>query len=94
MVPTYFRRELRDRVLQRPSRLRTFLPVVVMPGLVPGIHVFKLRKKESYKLRKKESYERKTWMAGTKPGHDGGGCRDLLRKNQPSAPRRWQDATR
>src|SRR3954468_22313069 len=24
MVPTYFRRELRDRVLQRPSRLRTF----------------------------------------------------------------------
>ena len=25
MVPTYFRRELRDRVLQRPSRLRTFL---------------------------------------------------------------------
>src|ERR1700730_11453294 len=23
MVPTYFRRELRDRVLQRPSRLRT-----------------------------------------------------------------------
>src|SRR5258708_15473520 len=25
MVPTYFRRELRDRALQRPSRLRTFL---------------------------------------------------------------------
>src|SRR4029078_11975169 len=25
MVPTYFRRELRDRVLQRPSPLRTFL---------------------------------------------------------------------
>src|ERR1700730_17807312 len=25
MVPTYFRRELRDRVLQRPSRLRTFV---------------------------------------------------------------------
>ena len=24
MVPTYFRRELRDRALQRPSRLRTF----------------------------------------------------------------------
>src|SRR5271169_3504727 len=44
MVPTYFRRELRDRVLQRPSRLRTFLPVVVMPGLVPGIHVFTLPK--------------------------------------------------
>src|SRR5260370_9043153 len=28
MVPTYFRRELRDRVLQRPSRLRTFCFVV------------------------------------------------------------------
>src|ERR1700731_4090566 len=25
MVPTYFRRELRDRVLQRPSRLRAFV---------------------------------------------------------------------
>src|ERR1700722_10513637 len=25
MVPTYFRRELRDRALHRPSRLRTFL---------------------------------------------------------------------
>src|SRR5246127_3903354 len=25
MVPTYFRRELRDRVLQRPLRLRTFV---------------------------------------------------------------------
>jgi len=28
-----------------------------MPGLVPGIHVFL-------------SLEAKTWMAGTKPGHD------------------------
>jgi hypothetical protein len=28
----------------------------VMPGLVPGIHVFAARK---------------TWMAGTMPGHDG-----------------------
>jgi hypothetical protein len=27
-----------------------------MPGLVPGIHVLK--------------FDRKTWMAGTKPGHD------------------------
>src|ERR1700720_2515971 len=45
MVPTYFRRELRDRVLQRPSRLRAFflLVIVVMPGLVPGIHVLTLR---------------------------------------------------
>src|ERR1700722_11442347 len=35
MVPTYFRRELRDRALQRPSRLRTFVSnsiVVVMAG--------------------------------------------------------------
>jgi hypothetical protein len=28
-----------------------------MPGLVPGIHVFL-------------SFAAKTWMAGTKPGHD------------------------
>src|ERR1700756_3393866 len=32
MVPTYFRRELRDRVLQRPSRLRTFV-FVLSPSL-------------------------------------------------------------
>jgi hypothetical protein len=31
---------------------------VVMPGLVPGIHVLALLERE------------KTWMAGTKPGHD------------------------
>jgi hypothetical protein len=31
---------------------------VVMPGLVPGIHVLA-------SVRQK-----KTWMAGTKPGHD------------------------
>jgi hypothetical protein len=31
--------------------------LVVMPGLVPGIHVW--------------LQDRKTWMAGTKPGHDG-----------------------
>ena len=30
---------------------------LVMPGLVPGIHVL-------------EHEVRKTWMAGTKPGHD------------------------
>jgi hypothetical protein len=28
-----------------------------MPGLVPGIHVLKI-------------WMKKTWMAGTKPGHD------------------------
>src|SRR6202034_3495592 len=42
MVPTYFRRELRDRALQRPSRLRTFLSnsnIAVMAGLVPAIHL-------------------------------------------------------
>src|SRR5450432_1922274 len=32
MVPTYFRRELRDRALQRPSRLRTFF-FVLPPSL-------------------------------------------------------------
>src|SRR5947208_4377242 len=30
MVPTYFRRELRDRVLQRRSRLRTFVLFVCL----------------------------------------------------------------
>ncbi len=29
-----------------------------MPGLVPGVHVLATRQ------------EKKTWMAGTKPGHD------------------------
>ena len=33
-----------------------------MPGLVPGIHVFDHATKS------------KTWMAGTKPGHDGDIC--------------------
>jgi hypothetical protein len=32
-----------------------------MPGLVPGIHVFLL-----------SGTTKKTWMAGTTPGHDGG----------------------
>src|SRR4030088_3606335 len=34
MVPPYFRRELRDRALQRPSRLRTFIFCrrVISPG--------------------------------------------------------------
>jgi hypothetical protein len=31
-----------------------------MPGLVPGIHDLMLL------------WDFKTWMAGTKPGHDGG----------------------
>jgi hypothetical protein len=35
MVPTYFRRELRDRALQRPSRLRTFS---FAAELFPSIH--------------------------------------------------------
>src|SRR5438445_7936318 len=30
MVPTYFRRELRDRALQRPLRLRTFVLIFVL----------------------------------------------------------------
>jgi hypothetical protein len=48
--------EVRDR------RLFVWLDAVdfkfVMPGLVPGIHVFKSIK------------SKKTWMAGTTPGHD------------------------
>src|SRR3569833_2427576 len=39
MVPTYFRRELRDRVLQRPSRLRTFL-VFVLSLVVCAVEIF------------------------------------------------------
>src|SRR5258708_10876102 len=35
MVPTYFRRELRDRVLQRLLRLRTF-------GFLPPVVIFQL----------------------------------------------------
>jgi hypothetical protein len=33
-----------------------------MPGLVPGIHVFPLMAQRTWAQR--------TWMAGTKPGHD------------------------
>src|SRR3954464_7389356 len=39
MVPTYFRRELRDRVLQRRTRLRTFVfgcLHFVLPAHVPS----------------------------------------------------------
>ena len=39
MVPTYFRRELRDRALQRPSRLRTF---VFRRRVLPGSRVISL----------------------------------------------------
>src|SRR6059058_4130969 len=39
MVPTYFRRELRDRVLQRPSRLRTFLDCRINPAFQPPLPV-------------------------------------------------------
>src|ERR1700716_1123620 len=41
MVPTYFRRELRDRALQRPSRLRTFVLVCFFAAMIvalPSIH--------------------------------------------------------
>src|SRR5260370_15251740 len=37
MVPTYFRRELRDRALQRPLRLRTFLARYDLPSSWPGL---------------------------------------------------------
>ena len=40
MVPTYFRRELRDRVLQRPSRLRTFVFCrKLLPSLLPPVQL-------------------------------------------------------
>jgi len=42
---------------RRFSTPRADFAVFVMPGLVPGIHVFFF-------------CEIKTWMAGTKPGHD------------------------
>jgi len=38
---------------------RSTNPIRVMPGLVPGIHVLRPRVE-------------KTWMAGTRPGHDEG----------------------
>jgi hypothetical protein len=50
-------RDAAKRPLLRMRKLRT-TPFFVMPGLVPGIHVFRVGMK--------------TWMAGTKPGHDGG----------------------
>src|SRR4051794_7180109 len=49
MVPTYFRRELRDRVLQRRSRLRTILACCVR--LLPRANSSYPRKRVSNTLR-------------------------------------------
>src|ERR1700692_973585 len=73
MVPTYFRRELRDRALQRPSRLRTFLVgydlLSSWPGIadrrtaslplayVPAIHVFSMRAKKDVDTRHKAGHD-------------------------------------
>src|SRR5260221_14160055 len=42
MVPTYFRRELRDRALQRPSWLRTFV-FLLLPDRHPSSPATRLR---------------------------------------------------
>src|SRR6059058_2427649 len=55
MVPTYFRRELRDRVLQRRPRLRAFTRCCRHGRPCPG-HPRLCRDR------------RKTWMPGTRPG--------------------------
>ena len=44
------------RLITHPL-VRSGIFPLVMPGLVPGIHVLM-------------SVKQKTWMAGTKPGHD------------------------
>src|SRR5580692_4031370 len=66
MVPTYFRRELRDRALQRPSRLRTYLLVVVIDyfSSCPAL----CRASTSFTLQR-----RKVVDGRDKPGHDGRG---------------------
>lgn len=58
MVPTYFRRELRDRVLQRPSRLRTFL-VFVLSLIVCAVEIFF----ELYHHRRRSSQPRRRVLA-------------------------------
>src|SRR4051812_18601978 len=45
-----------------------------MPGLGPGIHVLAATK------------QRKTWMAGTKPGHDG---KSIIFKCQRALEKHW-----
>src|SRR6202048_410191 len=101
MVPTYFRRELRDRALQRPSRLRTFLVrydlLSSWPGIadrrtaslplayVPAIHVFSMRAKKDVDTRHTA-------------GHDDNQCRASLlpwkHKKQCCAPQPLRDAMR
>src|SRR5260370_37260746 len=51
MVPTYFRRELRDRALQRPSRLRTFLAAAQFVAAGPFGTAVILRGKAEYPVR-------------------------------------------
>src|ERR1700733_13585277 len=82
MVPTYFRRELRDRALQRPSRLRTFLfwissllEIVVMTGHShpkDGVASAGLLSRPSTSLA---CARKKDVDARHKTGHDGGRCR-------------------
>jgi len=44
--------------MRRRRKRSRFVAAFVMPGLVPGIHVLQTCGK--------------AWMAGSKPGHDGG----------------------
>ena len=52
MVPTYFRRELRDRVLQRPLRLRTFLLLLVAVRVISRLTISVVPRKAGYPVRR------------------------------------------
>src|SRR5437763_7123390 len=105
MVPTYFRRELRDRVLQRPSRLRTFLFAVGFAH--QSCHT--PRKRSIDYAAASRFYHKCTGILDhplsrvmtTGYGitlRDGGKCRALLllwkRKKRRFAPQPWLRATR
>src|SRR6185436_19211416 len=80
MVPTYFRRELRDRVLQRRTRLRTF--VFDCLRLVLPAHVQSYPANAGYPVRRGVSVEslksleywitRSTAQLRTRRGDDSG----------------------
>ena len=66
MVPTYFRRELRDRVLQRPSRLRTYFlfckPVCCRRSIVSAVILHCA--KADYPVRRSVLKSRAPWNTG------------------------------
>src|SRR5260370_12798137 len=67
-----------------------FLVIVVMPGLVPGIHVFTLRMNEESRVwPRPQTRLRSLRKQTTMPGQDVGGCPNLCNPRtqlkQPSA---------